>query len=335
MSSPTQSPAAGNLDLRPGHPPILWVSPGPDPVGWAAYHRNDVRQIVARYGAVMIRGLGVRDHAQTAAVFGRLSAMGLLAEREAFAPRTALGNGLYSATPWPATQEMCLHNELSYLPDPPAFMLFACLTPPAGGGATPVGDASAVLQALPPALVARLEREGWLLVRNYNDEIGASWAEAFGTSDRGAVEHYCRSQGIEFSWQGDGLSTRQRRRAVVRHPVDGRPCWFNQIAFLNEWTLDPDIREYLVDSYGPDGLPFTTRFGNGEPIGEDVVNLINHAYQAHTLREAWQAGDVLVVDNIRTAHGRDPFEGDREIVVGMADAFRIDGGGPAGPPPRQ
>jgi hypothetical protein len=90
-----------------------------------------------------------------------------------------------------------------------------------------------------------------------------------------------------------------------------------------------------VDSYGPDGLPFTTRFGNGEPIGEDVVNLINHAYQAHTLREAWQAGDVLVVDNIRTAHGRDPFEGDREIVVGMADAFRIDGGGPAGPPPRQ
>jgi alpha-ketoglutarate-dependent taurine dioxygenase len=323
MSSTMQQPAAGNLDLRPGRPPILWTNPGPDPVGWAAHFRNDVRQIVARHGSVMIRGLGVRDHAQTAAVFGRLAAVGLLAEREPFAPRTALGNGLYSSTQWPATQQMCLHNELSYLPDPPAFMFFACLTPPAAGGATPVGDASAVLQALPQPLVARLDHEGWLLVRNYNDEIGASWAEAFGTGDRGAVEHYCRSQGIEFTWNGDGLSTRQRRRAVVRHPVDGRPCWFNQVAFLNEWTLDPDIREYLVDSYGPDGLPFTTRFGNGEPIGEDVVNLINNAYAAHTVSEPWQAGDVMVVDNIRTAHGREPYQGDREVVVGMADAIRL------------
>ena len=123
------------------------MNPGPDPVGWAAYHRNDVRQTVARYGSVLIRGLGVRDHAQTAAVFGRLAAVGLLAEREAFAPRTALGNGLYSSTQWPATQQMCLHNELSYLPDPPAFMFFACLRPPASGGATPVGDASAVLRS--------------------------------------------------------------------------------------------------------------------------------------------------------------------------------------------
>jgi len=122
---------------------------------------------------------------------------------------------------------------------------------------------------------------------------------------------------------------------VVRHPVDGRPCWFNQVAFLNEWTLDPDIREYLVESYGPDGLPFTTRFGNGEPIGEDVVNLINNAYAAHTVREPWQAGDVMVVDNIRTAHGREPYEGNREVVVGMADAIRLDGGAPAGPPPRR
>ena len=52
MSSTMQQPAAGNLDLRPGRPPILWTNPGPDPVGWAAHFRNDVRQIVARHGSV-------------------------------------------------------------------------------------------------------------------------------------------------------------------------------------------------------------------------------------------------------------------------------------------
>ena len=105
------------------------------------------------------------------------------------------------------------------------------------------------------------------------------------------------------------LRTRQRRSAVVRHPVTGRRCWFNQIAFLNEWTLAPEVREYLVDVYGDDGLPFNTRFGNGDPIGEDVVQLLNEVYEANTAREPWQAGDLMLVDNIRTAHSREAYRG--------------------------
>jgi hypothetical protein len=322
MSATLGPPAP--LDLQAGRPPVLRADGAADPVGWTHHHRTEVRQVLARHGSVLVRGLGLRDQAVTAAVMQRLTSGGLINEREPFAPRTRLVDDLQSATPWPASQQMCLHNELSYVPDPPAFLFFACLAAPARGGATPVGDGAAVLQALPPALVARFEREGWLLVRHYNDDIGASWAEAFGTGDRGAVEQYCRANGIEFAWDPDGgLRTRQRRRAIVRHPVDGRPCWFNQVAFLSEWALDPDVREYLVELHGPDGLPFTTRFGEGEPLGEDVVDLINGAYTAHTLREPWQAGDLLVVDNIRTAHGRDAYEGDRTVVVGMADPVRM------------
>jgi hypothetical protein len=169
-------------------------------------------------------------------------------------------------------------------------------------------------------MVERFEREGWLLTRNYNDEIGASFAEAFGTEDRAAVESYCRANAIEYAWQPDGgLRTRQRRSAVVRHPASGRRCWFNQIAFLNQWTLDPEIREYLVDEYGPEGLPFNTSYGNGDEIGEDVVQLLNGVYEAHTAREPWRAGDLMLVDNIRTAHSREPFTGPREVLVAMAE----------------
>ena len=68
------------------------------------------------------------------------------------------------------------------------------------------------------------------------------------------------------------------------------------------------MREYLVDVYGEDGLPFNTRFGNGDPIGEDIVDLINGINEANTAREPWQAGDLLLVDNIRTAHGREAYD---------------------------
>jgi len=177
-----------------------------------------------------------------------------------------------------------------------------------------------VLDTLPTELVGRFEREGWLLVRNYHDEIGASVAEAFGTDDRAAVENYCRANAIEYEWRPDGgLRTRQRRSAVVRHPITGRRCWFNQIAFLSEWTMDPEVREYLVEVYGADALPFTTRFGDGDPIDAGIVRLLNDVYEANTLREPWRAGDLLLVDNVRTAHGRQPFEGPRNVLVAMAD----------------
>jgi len=303
------------IEREPGKPPILSAH--------AAPHRDSLRAIVAEHGSVLVRGLGLSDAAEAGAVFRQL-ADELMIETEAFAPRRAISDGMYSSSTWPQNQPMCMHHELSYTLEFPGLMLFACLSAPTDGGATAVADSPTVLDALPADLVERFEREGWLLTRSYNDEIGASVSEAFGTDDRGAVERYCRANAIELEWQPDGgLRTRQLRTAVMRHPVTGRRCWFNQIAFLNEWTLAPEVREYLVDVYGPDGLPFNTRYGNGDPIGEDVVRQINAVYEAHTTREPWHSGDLMLVDNIRTAHSREPFEGPREVLVGLADGVNL------------
>jgi alpha-ketoglutarate-dependent taurine dioxygenase len=313
-----------NVELHPGKPPMLQAETtgGGDAAHWAAKHRDPLRALVAEHGSLLVRGLGLRDAAETEAVFRRLG--NLMTETEAFAPRRRYAEGVYSASKWPPNQQMCMHHELSYALEPPGLMLFACLVAPTARGETPVADSPSVLQALPSELVERFERTGWLLVRNYNEEIGASIAESFGTDDRRAVETYCRANAIKFEWQpGGGLRTWQRRGAVARHPRTGQRCWFNQIAFLNQWTIDPEVREYLVDMYGEDGLPFNTRFGNGDPIGADVVQVINEAYEAHTLRERWQAGDLLLVDNVRTGHGREPFEGPREVLVAMADAVHL------------
>jgi alpha-ketoglutarate-dependent taurine dioxygenase len=314
--SPT---AALDVDLRPGRPPLLLVDAAGSAPRWAAEHREALREVAAEHGSVLVRGLGVRDATEAESVFRQL-ADPLMTEKEAFAPRQTYADGVYSSLKWPSNQPMCMHHELSYTLEVPSLLLFACLVAPAHGGATALADSADVLDALPTDLVDRFEREGWLLTRSYNDEIGATLDEAFGTDDRGAIESYCRANAIELEWQPDGgLRTTQRRSAVVRHPTIGRRCWFNQVAFLNEWTLDPEVREFLVDVYGAESLPFNTRFGNGDPIDEDVVALLNEVYEANTAREPWQAGDLMLVDNIRTAHSREAFEGPREVVVAMAD----------------
>src|SRR6266436_3863621 len=318
-SSPT-SPL--NVDVRAGKPPMLRVEATDDAPRWAAEHRDALRAAVAEHGSLLVRGLGLRDVAEIGAVFRRLGS--LMTEKEAFAARRRYSDGLYSSSKWPPNQPMCMHHELSYLLEFPSLMLFACLIAPTDGGATTVADSPTVLRGLPTELIERFERVGWLLSRNYNNEVGASIAEAFGTDDRRAVESYCRANAIKFEWRPDGaLRTWQCRSAVVHHPLTGQRCWFNQVAFLNEWTMDPEVREYLVDIYGEDGLPFTTRFGDGDAIGADVVQLINEAYEANTARERWLAGDLLLVDNVRTAHARERFDGPREVLVAMADAVHL------------
>ncbi|MGI5466497.1 TauD/TfdA family dioxygenase [Streptomyces sp. CA-132043] len=312
-----------DVERQPGGPPMLWAETKGDATNWVGEHRDALRAAVAQHGSLLVRGLGLRDAPGAGAVFHRL-ADGLLSERESFAPRRKYADGVYSSTKWPPHQQMCMHHELSYTLTFPGLMMFACLTAPESGGATGVADAAAVLKALPRKLVKRFEKEGWLLTRSYNEEIGAPWREAFGTEDRAEVERYCRANAISFAWQpDDGLRTSQRRSAVVRHPVTGERCWFNQVAFLNEWTMDPDVHEYLVGDYGVEGLPFNTRFGGGDPIGKDIVELLTALYEEHTAREPWQAGDLLLVDNVRTAHSRDPFEGPREVLVAMADAVQL------------
>ena len=46
------------------------------------------------------------------------------------------------------------------------------------------------------------------------------------------------------------------------------------------------------------------------------------AYAQVTGRFAWEQGDVLLLDNMLTAHGRRPYSGARQVVVAMSDLFR-------------
>ncbi|PPS90014.1 TauD/TfdA family dioxygenase [Streptomyces sp. MH60] len=291
-------------------------------VDWLTARRPEIRAAVARNGAVLVRGLRLDSRAAAAAAVGRVIGDPLI-EREGFAPRETYGQGVYSSSHWPADQPMCMHHELSYASLAPRLMAFACLTPPADGGSTATADSRAVLRDLPEDLVARFERHGWRLTRHYNPFVGIGWQEAFGTDDPSEVDRYCAEHGIEARWDADGaLHTVQTRPAVVRHPETGERCWFNQIAFLNEWTMAPEVREFLTAEFGPEGLPFNTFCGDGTPLDRASVDLINDVYEKHTVREPWRHGDLLVIDNVRTAHSREPHRGEREIVVGLGEPFQ-------------
>src|SRR5213592_3414567 len=147
-----------NVDVRPGKPPMLRVDATGDAPRWAAEHRDALHTAVVEHGSLLVRGLGLRDVAETEAVFRRLGS--LMTEKEAFASRRSYSHGVYSSSKWPPNQPMCMHHELSYVLEFPRLMLFACLIAPTDEGATPVADSPAVLHALPTELTKRFEKLG-------------------------------------------------------------------------------------------------------------------------------------------------------------------------------
>lgn len=331
------TPLAPDLAVhRPaGRPPIVQAPyfPGLDPaVDWLRDHRAALRAELLRSGSVLVRGLPVTD----ADEFAR--ARDVLIEqpagyKEKATPRTDYGAGVFSSTDLPAAQRIRLHNENSYTLEFPGTLLFGCVVAPEEGGATTVGDMREALRRIPAALLDRFTAHGWLLVRNYSDLAGLPWRTSFSTDDPRVAEEYCRENVIGHEWPAPGeLRTRQRRSAVVTHPVTGERAWFNHFTFWNRWTLDPDVRDVLLDTYGADGLPFDTFVGDGSPLTGEEVATLDRIYEEVTVREPWRRGDLLLVDNILCAHGRDAYRGDRRILVAMGDPTPLAACRPQTPP---
>ena len=65
-------------------------------------------------------------------------------------------------------------------------------------------------------------------------------------------------------------------------------------------------------------MPRNARFGDYSPIPDRDLQQIREAYNQSKLVFPWRAGDVLLLDNMRMAHGRLPYTGPREVAVCMA-----------------
>jgi alpha-ketoglutarate-dependent taurine dioxygenase len=335
MSIQDRSGVALECVAKPGHPVSLTVPDSDDLADvcrWLAENKERIDEALLKHGVLYMHGLPVKstdDFAQVRDALIRQRA----AYKEQATPRSHFGADVYSSTDLPPSQAIRPHNENSYTLAFPGVLVFGCLTAPETGGATPVTDVRSVLQQIPAALLAKFREKGWALTRNYADHLGLAWTTAFATEDREVVSGYCDNNLIAHEWCDDGhLKTVQRRSAVITHPRNGEEVWFNHAVFWSEWSLDPDVRDVFREELGAGNLPFSTSFGDGEPISESDISLIDEAYRQATVRESWKPGDVMLVDNILAAHGREPFRGSRKIAVAMGDPVELTDCHPTVPP---
>ncbi len=187
------------------------------------------------------------------------------------------------------------------------------------GGETPIADSRKVYQRIPAEIRECFERKGLMYVRNYGTGLDLSWQDVFQTTSRAAVEDYCRKAEIEFQWVGgDQLRTRQRCQVSARHPQTGAMVWFNQAHLFHISRLPVEARDCLLSTFAEEDLPRNVYFADGSAIEPEMISEILRVYEQEAVIFRWRAGDVLLIDNMLTAHGRKPFSGKRRVVVGMS-----------------
>jgi alpha-ketoglutarate-dependent taurine dioxygenase len=123
---------------------------------------------------------------------------------------------------------------------------------------------------------------------------------------------------------GDRLSTRCVRPAVIRHPATGESSWFNQAQHWHPACLDRETRRSLFSLFAEDELPRNCLYGDGTRIEDSVMDEICGTYANLEVRFPWREKDILVLDNMLTAHARNPFEGKRVLLVAMGDMKTYD-----------
>lgn len=281
---------------------------------WMDANRTLIDQELTKYGGILFRGFNVNTVEKFQA-FMRYYEDEALEYKLRSSPRHAVGDKVYVSTEYPHDQSINMHSESSYAPSHPNKIAFCCLIPAEKGGETPIADTRKVLAQIPTGTRKKFQEKGVTYRRFFSGRSGMSWEEAFQTEDKAVVEAECIRTGIDFQWKNDSeLILTWTKKAIWEHPESKQEIWFNHALFFNEHAPGyEDLKQVL----GAEQMPNNTFYGDGSPILATEIQELVRAFENSTVQFEWRKGDVLLLDNLLMAHGRNPFQGDRRIIVSM------------------
>lgn len=302
-------------------------------IEWLDANRSGLKQLLLMEGAFMFRGFPVHSPEDFAAVIEKLDLGQFVNYIGGDSPRDKVRDKVYTSTEAPPSLHIPLHQEMSFIRYYPKHIYFYCDTASAAGGATIIGDARKIYADIDAEVrkvftakgityISRYFDRSWLLeTLNRFQRSHKSWHEVFEASDKSDVERKCLQNDFAWKWlPHDWIEVRQTRPAVMSHPQTGDKVWFNQVHL---YDFNPRLLgwgKYLGASLlysRPNTRLHDVAFADGTSIPRDYLYHIFDVLDKNTVDYPWQKGDVMVLDNILTMHGRASFRGKRRVLTAL------------------
>lgn len=318
-------------ELAAGRPP-LFIEPAGDALldrdkfrSWTRSAKPVLEQLITQHGGIVLRGFPTpltEDFANLVDMFPTFQD-GYIGGR---APRKKIAGRILEVTRLDASVGLGVHSEMAYRNHyPKRIAFFSRKTAPVGGETT-IADAREFVEAIGPKLVAKISGLGIRSALNYGPKcewVEASyvnqdrygWNHAFDTEDPAVVESLCAERGLVPLWHDDGsLTVFTSLEPFLDHPVTGQRLYRSGLHRAHTATevLSTEIRR---NSHYPTGM----FLGNAQRLEQAEVDHINAVCDQKTYSWPWRDGDIMILDNLQVWHGRNPYEGPRDVQVALLD----------------
>ncbi|SDH70251.1 Taurine dioxygenase, alpha-ketoglutarate-dependent [Pedobacter terrae] len=286
---------------------------------WLTIEKDLVNKLLLKHGGILFRGFNINTVEKFNTITTSFNSEPIPYMFRS-SPRYSLGDHVYLSTTYPSSRKINMHSESSYSYVWGQKIMFCCITEPIEGGETPIADNRLVMRKISNELLKKFDEHGIIYQRTLSPHVSMGWPEVFQTEDRQAVLGICKENDISCNFLNDQeLIIRWKRPALAKHPLTGDKIWFNHAFFFNKYSILDEMGLLPDEDIPDDLLPSNTFFGDGSEISHSDYLELRSAYETEKTYFKWKKGDVLLLDNMLTAHGRSPYKGDRKIIVAIME----------------
>jgi alpha-ketoglutarate-dependent taurine dioxygenase len=284
-----------------------------DIADWCVDNKDQLLEKLTKHGALLFRGFDFNNiDVLEKTVHTILGELVNYIDRNSM--RSAIKGNIFTASDAKGELNIPLHCESSFTNNWPSRIFFFCHKPSEIGGEMPLANVNRVFSRLSPDITNVFLRKKVMYIRNFVDEN--IWKYVFQVNSKDELDTFSKQNNIKIEWLNEKkFRATQVRPAILKHPVTKENIWFNQVE--NFYTKKRVI-DRLNPFYSGKKLWRSSYFGDGADIPAAVIEKIRDAYDKETLLLKWEKNDLLILDNMKIAHGRRPFQGEREIWTGMS-----------------
>jgi len=206
----------------------------------------------------------------------------------------------------------------------PKHVAFAMVKQASQDGTTLLADNLYLTELLSSTLKQKLQTLGVQYIRNLNDEsqrhlpgFFTSWQEAYLTDKRAeALEKGNREDSIVKQHE-DGIRMVHITWCPVffDHPDHGEMYFSSILNRHGSWMDDHPTWSHLPLA----DRPYHCVWGDGTEFSESELAELRDVHEKSTIANRLVPGDIVVVDNLRVAHGRTAYKGERLMGLLLSD----------------